>query len=92
LKETRAGPAEEVIIVGCFAHARRYFTETLKAVGDKSSYMYTSAYKGVEYIDRMFALERELACMSFEQKHEERKHKLKSMLNTYFAWIKTEDE
>lgn len=90
LKETRAGPAEEVIIVGCFAHARRYFTETLKAVGDKSSYMYTSAYKGVEYIDRMFALERELACMSFEQKHEERKHKLKSMLNTYFAWIKTE--
>ena len=90
LKETRAGPAEEITIVGCFAHARRYFMETLKAISDKSSYMYTSAFKGVEYIDRMFTFERELACMPFEQKHKERQTKLKPMLDEYFAWIKTE--
>ncbi|WP_339060574.1 IS66 family transposase [Tepidibacillus marianensis] len=90
LKESKAGPPMEVTLVACFAHARRYFTETLKAVADKQSYMYTSAYQGVKYIDDMFALEQELSNLSFEQRYEERLHRLKPMLEAYFAWIEKE--
>lgn len=90
LKESKAGPAMEVTIVSCFAHARRYFTDTLKAVGDKESYMYTSAYQGVKYIDSMFELEQKISIMSFEKRYEERLSKLKPMLVAYFTWIEKE--
>lgn len=90
LKESQAGPAMEVTLVACFAHARRYFTETLKAVNDKESYMYTSAYQGVKYIDEMFALEQELASLSFEQRYEKRQCLLKPLVEAYFAWIERE--
>ncbi len=91
LKESKAGPAMEVTLVPCFAHARRYFTETLKAVPDQESYMYTSAYQGVKYIDEMFALERELSTLSFEQRYEERLRHLKPRIEAYLAWIEQEN-
>ena len=90
LKESEAGAAMAVTIVACFAHARRYFTETLTAVSDKESYMYTSAYQGVKYIDGMFALEQELSDLSYEQRYKERLSDLKPMLEAYFAWIEKE--
>jgi transposase len=90
LKESKAGDAMEVTLVACFAHARRYFTDALKAVGDKESYMYTSAYQGVKYIDAMFVLEEELSSISFEERYEERLIRLKPMLEAYFAWIEKE--
>lgn len=90
LKESKAGPAMEVTLLACFAHARRYFTDTLKAVTDKETYMYTSAYQGVKYIDDMFELESELANMSFEERYNERLSRLKPKLEVYFAWIEKE--
>jgi len=90
LKESKAGAAMEVTLVGCFAHARRYFIDTLKAVPDKESYMYTSAYQGVEYLDEMFALERKLSGISYEERKKERLNQLKPMLEAYFAWVEKE--
>ena len=90
LKESKAGSAMEVTIAACFAHARRYFTETLKAIADKESYMYTSSYDGVKQIDDMFELERELSSMPYEQRYEERLSRLKPKLEAYFAWIENE--
>lgn len=90
LKESKAGPAMEVTLVSCFAHARRYFTDTLKAVEDKESYMYTSAYQGVKYVDSMFEFEEKLSKKSYEERYEERLLKLKPMLEVYFAWIEKE--
>lgn len=90
LKNTRAGPEMEITIVACFTHARRYFTETLKAVDDKESYMYTSAYQGVKYIDSMFKLEDELSSIPYRQRYEQRLNRLKPILEAYFAWIEKE--
>ena len=90
LKESKAGEAMEVTVVACFAHARRYFTDTLKAVDDKNSYMYTSAYQGVKYIDDMFELEKELSEKSFDERYDERLSRLKPMLEVYFSWIEKE--
>ncbi|WP_139903941.1 IS66 family transposase [Clostridium thermarum] len=90
LKDSKAGGAMEVTLVACFAHARRYFTDTLKAVTDKESYMYTSAYQGVKYIDEMFKLEEELSSLSSEDRYDERLSKLKPMLEAYFSWIEKE--
>jgi len=90
LKESIAGPAMEVTLVACFAHARRYFTETLKAVGDKESYMYTSAYQAVKMMDEMFALEQTLSSLSDEERYEKRRSDLKPRMEAYFAWIEKE--
>lgn len=90
LKESKAGPAMEVTLLACFAHARRYFTDTLKAVTDKKTYLYTSAYQAVKYIDDMFDLEKKFANLSFEERYNERLNRLKPMLEVYFAWIEKE--
>lgn len=90
LKESTAGLAMEVTLVACFAHARRYFTETLKAVGNKESYMYTSAYQAVKMIDEMFALEQKLSGLSDEERYEKRLSDLKPRMKAYFAWVEKE--
>lgn len=90
LKDSKAGDAMDVTLVACFAHARRYFTDTLKAVTDKETYMYTSAYQGVKYIDEMFKLEEKLSSLPFENRYDERLSKLKPMLEAYFSWIEKE--
>jgi transposase len=90
LQDTKAGPPMEIDLVACFAHARRYFTDTLKAVDDKESYMYTSAYEGVKYIDSLFAIERELSEKSYAERYKERLDQSKSILDAYFAWVEKE--
>ncbi len=50
---------ENITLVGCFAHARRGFTDTLKALPKDATTSKTNAEEGLEFCDKLFKLERE---------------------------------
>jgi len=57
----------DVTVVGCFAHVRRRFNDALKAMPIDSRNG-TAAYKGLEYCNQLFELERRFELLSYEQR------------------------
>ena len=83
---------------GCWAHARRKFIEALPE--DKSLWKTSVAAKAIEYIDKLFALEREYAgkdadgnrtgdALPSDEKIRRRNTESKAVADEFFKWITT---
>lgn len=78
---------EDVIIVGCWAHARRKFDEALKGLAEKDR-TGSLALKGKQYCDKLFRIERALKDLPSEKRLEERRKQAKPVLDAFLAWLK----
>lgn len=69
-------------IVGCFAHARRGFTDALKALPKDSTIVRTNAEEGLEFLNALFKLEKKFKDenLSPEERHERRKKESEPLL------------
>jgi len=74
-----------IIIVGCWAHARRYFENLYKTL-PKETRNDSDAARGIAYIDRLFSLEREFKELSPEERYKERLQKSKPVAEAFFTW------
>lgn len=75
-------------IAGCWAHARRKYAETLKAIRDKEKRKGTLAYDALKQIGAMYKLDNELAGLEPVERQHRRQLELKPLTDAYFAWIK----
>jgi hypothetical protein len=76
----------DVILVGCLAHARREFTDCLKAMpGDKTAP--SVAREGLEFCNRLFAIERSLADADPDLRYQERLKQSRPALDAFKAWL-----
>ena len=62
----------DVTLVGCWAHARRKFDEALKALPDTKRSAAVAAKEGLEFCNRLFAIERELKDVKPEERYQKR--------------------
>ena len=82
-----------ITVVGCWAHMRRKFTDTLKSlpkeVRDRSP-----ARVGLDYCDKLFRLESDFAEqeLSFQERYRARLEQSEPIARKFFAWAKTEYE
>ena len=74
----------EVTHCGCWAHARRKWEEALPK--DEVS---SEAKTGLEYCNRLFALEKDFDRLTPEQRKTERLRQSQPVLEEYFAWLDT---
>jgi transposase len=74
-----------IVVVGCWAHCRRKFDEALKTLPEEVREG-SSAMRGKRYCDALFALEREFAALSPEQRFEERQKRSKPLMDEFYAW------
>ena len=59
----------------CWAHARRYFYESVPLDEHKKMVTSSTGYQGVKLIDELFKIEREISGLSLEEKLNIRKEK-----------------
>jgi hypothetical protein len=87
----RAKLPEDVIIVGCWAHMRRYFMDTLKCLEEDVRPMHPAS-KGLDFCNRLFALEKEFKKqkLSPQERYEARLEQAKPITKAFFAWAKDE--
>ena len=81
-----------IIIVECWAHCRRYFSDALEAIKDKSLKKGSNAEKGVLYCDKLFEIEREMEKhpeWSFDERRAYRQEKAAPVIEAFYAWLKT---
>jgi hypothetical protein len=79
-----------VTLVGCWAHARRKFDEALKALPEDKRNKAVAAREGLEYCNRLFAIERELKDKTPEERYQIRQVRSKPVLDAFLAWLKTQ--
>lgn len=79
---------EGIIIIGCWAHARRKFDEALKGLAEKDREG-SLALKGKQYCDKLFRIEEALKTLSFENRQAERQKQAMPVLDEFSVWLKS---
>ncbi len=77
-----------VKIIGCMAHVRRKYKDALKAIKDQSTTSYAKSEEGLDYCNRLFALEAEWKELTPEERHKKRQESMKPILDDFLAWAK----
>lgn len=70
----------------CWSHARRYFTESIPLIGNKPD-TNSLGYKGREYCNKLFEIERELKDLPAEDRLLKRNEASKEVLEAFFEWV-----
>ena len=78
----------DIIVVGCWAHARRKFDEAVKSL-PKGKTKGSSAAQGLAYCNLLFGIEQEIADKTAEERYAERLKQAKPVLDAMFAWANT---
>ena len=73
--------------VGCMAHARRYFMDTLKSLAPSAARDLTYTQKGLTYFDELFNLERSFKLESPEERYKLRLEQSKPKLEALKSWL-----
>ena len=81
---------EDIIICGCWSHARRKFKEVLKSL-KPSEYLGSKALAGKTYCDQLFQIEKNLSECTPEERYEKRLELAKPILDVFYAWLKSVD-
>lgn len=79
-----------VTLVGCWAHARRKFDEALKSLPDKKQATSVVAGEGLDFCNRLFAIERDLKECSPEERYTVRLERSRPILDAFLAWLRTQ--
>jgi transposase len=77
---------DEITVVGCLAHSRRKFDEALKII-PKEAREGTNAWIGLQYCNQLFALEREFAGLSHEERFKKRQEFSRPLMKKFHAWL-----
>lgn len=77
----------DVTLVGCWSHARRKFDEALKALPASSRSAPVAARQGLEYCNKLFAIERGLKDSTPEERYHGRLEQSRPVLNAFSAWL-----
>ncbi|WP_089610479.1 IS66 family transposase [Dehalobacterium formicoaceticum] len=75
--------------VGCFAHARRYFSDALKALPKGSDQTSSVAKEGLDYCNQLFHLEQGFKDLDADERYDKRLEQSKPVLDVFEAWLRT---
>jgi len=81
----------DVTLVGCWAHARRGFSDVLKSLPANSSKPVT-AMEGLDFCNQLFTIERELKELEPKERYEKRLEKSKPILDAFLIWLNIQEQ
>ena len=82
----------EVTLVGCWAHARRYFIEALKAMPPKKDNVLTATEEGLAFCNKLFEIERKLHDVTSLERYEGRLVKSVPLINEFKDWLQSQSK
>lgn len=77
----------DVVHSECWAHCRRYFYESVPLDSNNEMDTSTDGYIGLEYCNKLFKIEREIAELKVFEKEEIRQKQSKPVLDEFFEWV-----
>ena len=84
---------DDIIHVGCLAHARRYYADALEVLNDKGSPGALKIKEGIVWCDKLFLLDAKCHELSTEEERSEfRKTTMRKVFEGFFAWAEEESQ
>ncbi|NRF96336.1 IS66 family transposase, partial [Paenibacillus frigoriresistens] len=77
----------DVTLIGCWAHARRKFDESLKALPNSKPKVSVAAQEGLDFCNRLFAIERDLKNSTRDERYAARLERSRPVLDAFSAWL-----
>ena len=77
----------DVRLVGCWAHARRKFTDVLKSLPAQDRDGPSATRSGLEFCNRLFAIERDLKDVTPAERLRARQERSRPVLAAFAAWL-----
>lgn len=77
-----------VTLVGCWAHARRKFSEALKVLPENATGSGETAKKGLGFCNQLFAIERDIKDKTQEERYNIRLERSQPVLNAFSVWLR----
>jgi transposase len=77
-----------IIIIGCWAHARRYYVEAIKAMPKVHTDKPTTSEEGLQFCNRLFSIERELHDVTPQERYDARLRLSRLVLDDFKNWLK----
>lgn len=78
---------EDLIVAGCWAHARRRFDEAVKVL-PKTSRTNALAYLALKQIQAIYSEENKLSEMNTDERLKHRQLTVRPLVDAYFTWVK----
>lgn len=78
----------DVTLIGCWAHARRKFDESLKALPNSKPKVSVAAQEGLDFCNRLFAIERDLKNSTRDERYAARLERSRPVLDAFSAWLR----
>jgi transposase len=78
----------DINLVGCWAHARRKFDESLKALPAGQRNAPVAAKEGLEFCNQLFAIEREIHEATPEERYKIRLERSRPIMDAFSVWLK----
>ncbi len=80
----------DVILVGCWSHARRKFTDALKSLPAGPRDGPSLVREGLEFCNRLFAIERDLRDATSEERERARRARSRPVLAQFLRWLRAQ--
>lgn len=84
---TIEGEREDLLIAGCWSHARRRFDEAVKAL-PKQKQKDSRAYLALTMIQAIYREEKQLKDLPAEERKTRRQLSVKPLVEAYFTWVR----
>lgn len=78
----------DLTLVGCWAHARRKFTDALKALPESARTSSVKAKEGLAFCNQLFDIERDLKDVSPEERYKKRLERSQPVLEAFSTWLR----
>lgn len=82
----------DAILVGCWAHARRKFTDALNALPESERPKAVTTHEGLRFCNQLFAIERDLQRVTSEERYRLRLQRSQPVLDQFSEWLCTQTE
>lgn len=84
---------KNVVLVACWAHAKRYFVDALKSMSNddkKKKEKYPVTQEGIDFCDKLFRFERKFdkENLTFDERYEARQKYSKPLIDEFEQWLK----
>lgn len=77
-----------ITIVGCWSHARRYFSDAIKAMPNVDKENPTVAEEGLKFCNKLFSIEKDLHDVTPQERYEGRLKRSRPVLDDFKDWLR----
>jgi transposase len=78
---------DNVSLVGCLAHVKRYFNDAYKLIENTEDAKQSNTAKGLAYCNKLFSLEKKSKTLELKDRYIFKQEKIKPMFDEFLTWL-----